>query len=238
MRDADYREAISKEILEMKFPEKFIGLVKGESPDWHTDSIGLEVRRAVISDDAFFESFHNKYNYKFMKEIPAKILSKLGFDDEPILINEENKIYIQKSEKVGQNIYVFDTAKNDYRLVAMIGKVQNPNVENALLIIDALKDKTKKLVELYTEYPENDLILVMNDFLQYGACKQDILASFNECKAQIINDYNLLKFEKKFDYVYLLFNDSIVEIGIKSGEFRLKVITQEDWDKIKQEFKE
>ena len=65
MRDADYREAICKYILEEKYPSKFNDLVKSESPDWHNLSVGLEVRRAILSPDAEFGAFFKKYETKF-----------------------------------------------------------------------------------------------------------------------------------------------------------------------------
>lgn len=56
----------------------FPQLTKGESPDYYDDELGLEVTRAISTDDGEFDALINQYLNESFSTIPKKRLKKLA----------------------------------------------------------------------------------------------------------------------------------------------------------------
>lgn len=227
MRDADYRENISKIILEQKIGNRFSNLMKSECPDWHNDKIGIEVTRAIVSDNAKLLSMHKKFDYKFKKNIPTKLLEVLGFDDN--LIPGDNNLYMQKSSKVGSLAYVWDENVKDYRLVGIVdkGKTNDDTGDNIIAIIE---DKLKKLNAHYTLYSENNMLILIDEFINY--CPEIWNQITEDLVNKIQNLYRNTKSKHKFDFIYLFFYDSLIEVDTSDWSNASIDISQDDWNSI------
>ncbi len=229
MRDADYRELVAKKMLEAKFPEKFSELKKSESPDWHNANVGLEVRRAIIGDEAKFLAMHKKYSNSFKKDIPEKLLSSLGFDDNLVKTADYPPTYLQHSEKVGTIMYFWYEKEQDYRLMGVISKMETSESTESN-IVEAINDKLAKLNDHYVPYAENDLILLLDEFVNFGVFEEEIE---NDIIANIKSCYKNTQYSSVFDNLYLLFNDLLMSINTNTWEYVSMPLSQADWDLIR-----
>lgn len=238
MENKECQEVMCKLIVEMKFPNKFFNLIKGESPDWHNDNIGLEVRQAIEPNyEALTKKLVDNYSGKFLSDIPKEKLKFLGFTSAPKLYDAEKNLYYQQSEKVGKLIYCFVQNKNDYMLLQHISKFSEPVAENSKLFINAIKEKLTKLNKNYDLYNENDLILRVYDFVEYSIRESDINSMIGDYVSEIQNEYSVNTSKIKFKFIYLFFNDALVEVDCSNWSFKKERVIQEDWDEIKNKLK-
>lgn len=211
--DKDFYEYYAKSILELVFPEKFSELSKGESPDWYNDKIGVEITRGIEKSNGEFDSFFNKYRDKEYETIPHTWLNKLGFVSEPIRL-KDSILYEQRSEKFGTLFYI-KTLSGKLILSTWLCRM-------ALLsdckydIAKSVKEKTAKLNKNYTRHEENDLLILVQEQLNYQAAKAEI---FHEVSTNIIDEikkcYDDNKGEYSFDYIYIVFFDYIFVVDSK-----------------------
>ena len=216
-------------MLELKYGEKFYDLELCDKPDLQNSSasIGIEVTRAISNDEGEFLAFVNKNLSNKYSELPQKLLQKLGFDNPPI---KEGFFFIQKNS-TGYKLLYFKVPKSETLILfGMISPLENIN--SCLSgTTKAIKDKITKLKNNYFRFRENDLILVIEEQLNYLALDQEIKNDLIRDVIIIIKqEFALWKDNEKYEYVYILFLDNLVEIDCKNWEYQIKTITQEDWN--------
>ena len=100
----------------------FSNFQKGESPDYFTDTVGLEVTRAITTTEGEIDAFWEKYHDKRLQEISQKQLGKMGFVDPPV--SEDNILYRQSSKNNGALLYYKPKNTDDLLLFARIGSLK------------------------------------------------------------------------------------------------------------------
>lgn len=214
----DRKERIAKQILQDRFPNKFSGLIKGESPDWHNDDLGLEIVESILELDAQFESIYKKYANKPKEKIPKKILKSLGFDENLIRHNVNPRLYFQNSDRIGKLTYYVDDYNDEKNVLILVGQIGKPRVGNRTdgTILDIITTKILKLNKHYKKYSENDLAILIDDYINCGTQHKSLI--IGEIIEQIRDEYSKNKQEYKFDFIYLIYRDCLVEIETQKGE--------------------
>lgn len=114
-----------------------------------------------------------------------------------------------------------------------MGRVSDSYDEIGETVSDAVADKLGKLNDHYSLFSENDLVLVLDEFIDYGL---DIIFSFEEMFTPVLDCIKKVYqngYDKVFDYVYILFNDCVVEVSTKEWSYNYKKIDQNDWNLVK-----
>lgn len=222
----EFYETYAKNSLEYFNNLKFNNLEKSEFPDWHNDNIGIEVRRAICSSNGEFDAFCKKNLDKKFSGISKKQLKKFGFNDNPVSNN--GILYEQQSPTFGKLFYLKSKENSELTLCCVMNKCRE--IENfAEEIVNAIEDKLKKLNNNYTLYNENDVIIVIQEQLNYIGIKnfviRDIVTkTIDSLKVVYNKDSNKVK----FDNIYLLFIDLIIEINTLNWDYKQKDISEND----------
>lgn len=219
-----FYESFSKAVLEYFYPEKFSDLQKEEKPDFINDYVGLEITLALKSHEGELKSFFEKYNNKPYKDLPSRLLRKLGFKT---ITNYDDIIYIQRSKKNGKLLYFYSKEKEDYILLGHISPLQSNNIA-ADNIMSSINKKLKKLNSIYKIKKENYLAILVEEQIKYfgigDACSSEIINEiFEKIKAQDISN----EYEYMFDKIYLIFFDKIIIIDTASFEVETREIPVE-----------
>ena len=210
-----FYESFSKAVLEYFYPEKFSDLQKEEKPDFINDYVGLEIMLALKSHEGELKSFFEKYNNKPYKDLPSRLLKKLGFKT---ITNYDDIIYIQRSKKNGKLLYFYSKEKEDYILLGHISPLQSNNIA-ADNIMSSINKKLKKLNSIYKIKKENYLAILVQEQINYcgveDVCSSEIIRGIlKEIKTQDISN----KYKYVFDKIYLIFFDKIIIIDTISFE--------------------
>lgn len=221
----DFYEYYAKSILEVVFPEKFSALNKGESPDWYNDKIGIEVTRGIEKSNGEFDSFFNKYRGEEYETISQPWLNKLGFTSEPIM-SEDGIFHEQRSEKFGKLVYI-KTLSEKLVLVGLISRMEM--MSNCKYdIAKSVNEKTEKLNKNYVHHEENDLLILVQEQLNYHALKKEII---DDVSTNIVDEvkkcYNDNQGEYSYDYIYIVFLDYIFVVDSKTFTITEYEISQE-----------
>lgn len=67
----------------------YLNLQKGESPDFKSDKIGLEIVNALTDEEGRKNALTKKYLGKKIEDIPDKFLQSLGFDKSTLYQDNE-----------------------------------------------------------------------------------------------------------------------------------------------------
>lgn len=206
----------------------FSDFQKGESPDYFTDTVGLEVTRAISTVEGKIDAFWREYHDKRLQEIPQKQLKKMGFVDLPV--SEDNILYRQSSKNNGALLYYKPKNTDDLLLFARIGSLKTISAED---IKNAVDKKLKKLNSNYCVKPENDLALLVPEQLNYIWGQEYIVSETIETAIeQIRNIYKKKEYEHYFNCLYLIFWDNLFVIDTKEWGFERKIISQTNLDEI------
>ncbi|MBQ8885886.1 MAG: hypothetical protein IJY62_05925 [Clostridia bacterium] len=228
-KDKYYYEKLCKTMLELKYREKFYDLKLCDKPDLQNSSasIGIEVTRAIFPNEGELLAFVNKNLSNKYSELSQKLLQKLGFENPPI---KEGFFFVQKNS-TGYKLLYFKVPKSESLILfGMISPLENIN--SCLSgTTKSIKDKITKLKNNYFIFGENDLILVIEEQLNYLALSEEIKSDLIHDIINIIKqEYALWQDNEKYEYVYILFLDNLVEIDCRNWEYQIKTITQEDWN--------
>lgn len=200
----------------------FSNFQKGESPDYFTDTVGLEVTRAITTTEGEIDAFWEKYHDKRLQEISQKQLGKMGFVDPPV--SEDNILYRQSSKNNGALLYYKPKNTDDLLLFARISSFKAISAED---IKNAVDKKLKKLNSNYCVKPENDLALLVPEQLNYIWEQEYIVNETLETAIeQVRNIYEKKEYEHYFNYLYLIFLDNLFVIDTKEWKFERKIISQ------------
>ena len=226
-RDKFYYEKLCKTMLELKYGEKFYDLELCDKPDLQNSSasIGIEVTRAISPNEGELLAFVNKNLSNKYSELSQKLLQKLGFERPPI---KEGFFFVQKNS-TGYKLLYFKVPKSE--TLILFGMISPLEKINSCLngTIKSIKDKITKLKNNYFRFGENDLILVIEEQLNYLALSEQIKSDLIHDIINIIKqEYALWQDNEKYEYVYILFLDNLVEIDCRNWEYQIKTITQED----------
>lgn len=227
--DKEYVESLCKVTLEMFYPQKFSDLIKSESPDFYNDKYFVEVRRIILNDKAEFHSLYKKYVDKDFNEIPKPWLEKLGFNLKDFKINGEEILLSIDSNKVG-SLFLLKNKNGKYNLCGLMDKSSTDDISD--LIFDGLCEKLTKL-QKYQKGDENDIFFYVEDFMYFQgfSCFGQIISHLKE---KIKNSDIFTKYSCIFDFIYLLFNDSLTVFNLKTLICcDHKKLEQKDWDEIR-----
>lgn len=221
----DYYENFVKNTLEFYFPKKFYNLQKSECPDWTGEHVGIEVTRALSTNEGSIDAFIKKYHGKKYSELPKRRLENLGFKGEPIKSNIEI-FYDQRSKENGTLTYL-KLKNNDlilFRHAGGFGLV----TDCVGPIIKAVKEKITKLNSHYSINDENDLAVLVQEQLNYLVLQDEII---NEVLDKLIENLKKLSKEctfKTFNYLYVIFYDNIFVINLKDYSYNRVIISKDD----------
>ena len=207
----DFYEEFAKVVLQHFYSEKFENLIKGESPDFCNKNVGLEVTRAISTSDGEFDSFLKNNLGKKLSDISDGFLKKLGFKESPVATGKGAMLYAQQSKKNGTLWYFNDYKHSAFILCGATSRLEDLTV-GAKEIVEKVINKTKKLNDNYERKNENDLVVLVQEQLDYIVGADDIKNSLlTECIERLKLAYRE-SYPYKFNYLYLLFYDNLFVI--------------------------
>ncbi|MBQ3419915.1 MAG: hypothetical protein IJH31_07275 [Erysipelotrichaceae bacterium] len=201
---------------------------KYESPDFISEDICLEIRKALYVEGGKLKSFIDTYLGKDYNTIPTKLLKSLGFENEPIQSQENEYIYYQRR-------------KNDYSLIEYI-KLKNKKLilfavydhslfnDQDQVVKEAIDVKIDKLNKHYLTRKINTLGIIYNQQLSYvyeeinNAIVDSIIKKIETTKEQSV--------EKYYDEIFILFMDCLLKVNVASLEFEKHTISKDVLDQI------
>ena len=212
----------------------FPQLTKGESPDYYDDELGLEVTRAISTDDGEFDALINQYLNESFSKIPKKRLKKLGFVKEPVQINEY--LYVQRSEKQGALYYYRNTQTGELILLFAFGKVRGVN-STAVAISKSIKEKLTRLNTNYTLKKSNALAIILEKQIGFDGIKNDIITEELECCFTTIKGLydETIEFKIHFDTIYVIYLDALFIIDSINWQKTVIDLEREMIEKLLQE---
>ncbi len=175
--DSNYSEKYALLSLQALFPDRYVGMSKGECPDWYDESknTGVEVTRALSPEEGYYYSYWNR-NYRKSK-------------DE---INKKNLIKFEQNSHWDNGILNYVTR-------------DLPNSSKTIeTICDAIKKKLELLNGNYTKFKTNELYVFSSDDIceediksivsQYDVISDEYQTSFDTVFINTIED--LWKYER------------------------------------------
>lgn len=216
-------ENFAKNALEYYFSDKFSNLQKFESPDWVNEKVGVEVTRAITTNEGCIDAFFKKNKGKKYVDLPQKQLNNMGFNTEPSKSNI-TIFYEQRSKSNGTLSYI-KNQESDLILFALTGGFGLVS-DCSIAITNAVKNKIEKLNSQYLIKDENDLVVLIDEQLNYFVGQDEII---DETLRETIKRLSSLKqgTESKieFDYIYLIFFDNIFVVDFKTLDYTRTIIT-------------
>lgn len=209
-----YYENFALNVLKKYYPKKFFEFEKHECPDWLCGNIGLEITRAVSTQDGELDAFIKDCFGKEFSAINIEWLNKLGFETELTKSNMDH-IYECRSKENGV-LGFLHTKDGRYIFLWFISRMATFD-DCAKLIINAAEKKLKKLNSNYDRLEENDLAIIVQEQLN---CKiaNDIIV--DDIINKIINGIKLLysdtKYSSVFDRIFIIFFDNLFTIDAKN----------------------
>jgi len=210
------------------YNRKYQGLTKGESPDYFNNVIGVEITRAIATQagemDAFWKS---KQNQRF-SSFSAKQLKKLGFEDVPSIIGSTGVLYSQKSVDNGSLFYLKQKDSEELVLCGYIGTVRN-NQSSSSDIKSSVSEKLNKLNDHYAIKEENDLLILIQEQLDYCCCKDEIVTCLID---EIVSDIKIAYSEAYaiyFNTIFIMFMDTLVAVDTDSWTYKITTVSQEQY---------
>ena len=214
---------------------RFPQLEKGESPDYYDDDeFGLEVTRAISTDDGEYDALINQYLNKAFSTIPENRLRKLGFIEGPVQINK--LLYVQRSTKQGALYYYRNTQTNELILLFAFGRVSEVN-STAVAITKSIKEKLTKLNTNYKLKKRNALALILEKQIEFDGIKNDIISEELECCFTTIKELYSKTNELKvhFDSIYVIYLDTLFVIDTFNWEKSIICLDRDMVEKLLQE---
>lgn len=221
----DSYENFAKNALAYYFPDKFLNLQKFECPDWVNEKVGVEVTRAITANEGCVDAFFKNNKGKKYVELAQKELKKMGFNTAPLKSNV-TVFHDQRSKSNGTLSYI-KNKEGDLILFALTGGFELIS-DCSISITNAVKNKLEKLNSHYLIKNENDLVVLIDEQLNYLVGQDEIIA---ETLDKIIMRLWVLKKERKgkmeFDYIYLMFFDNIFVVNFKTLDYTRTIISSE-----------
>lgn len=221
----DYYEDLAISILEHYLPDKFYSMIKGECPDWYNDKVGLEVTRALSSQEGNFDDFIKKGIHHYYSELSQKRLVQLGFMEEPT--SRDGIWYEQYSKDNGKLFYIKEKSSGELILCYTIGGF-GLFTDCAKAVGYAVEAKLKKLRK-YTPKTINDLAILVQDQLNTIVLQEEIVSEVAQAILDEIKGIYLEFNERIFDNIYVIFYDNVICIDAKTFEYQRIVIPNEDY---------
>lgn len=221
----DYYENFAKLVLEYYFPDRFVNMQKGEKPDWYNESIGLEVTRALSSQEGKFDAFI-KDNLNHPYSDYDKKLKKMGFLMGPTL-DRDGIFYEQRSKRFGRLLYLKRKSDEKLVLVASLGGF-GLLTDCVLPVREAIETKLKKLNSHYEYKKTNDLAILVQEQLNTMALQDELVADVKQKMLETIKEVYASKFDKKFNNIYVIFYDNVFRIDTNTFEFERIIIAGDE----------
>ena len=171
-----------------------------------------------------------KYLGKPFSIIPKNLLLKLGFNKEPVALND-SFLFCQRSEDSGTLYYFIDKSTNELRLVFVFGKLSH-TTELDDTLAKSLQEKLNKLNSNYRVMKKNTVLLIKEKQLNYLIPQVDldavISSEFNRCVNTIKKVYAENQMSKyHFDTVFILYLDNLFVIDTDTWKQEIIKISQD-----------
>ena len=208
-----YYENFALNALKNYYPDKFSEFEKDESPDWTCGSVGLEITRAVTTQDGELDAFIKDCEGKEFSEIRKERLKKLGFATELTKSNGEH-LYESRSSKNG--LLTFFHAKDGRYLFLCYTSRMELVDECTKDIKHAIEEKLKKLNSNYKHFEENDLAVIVQEQLNYEVADNLIIDGIVK---KMLDDIKSVcgdtTYSMVFDMIYVVFYDNLFAVNTK-----------------------
>lgn len=221
-----YYENFALNVLKKYFPEKFSEFIKSECPDWVCGNVGLEITRAVTTQDGELDAFIKDCEGKEFSEIKKERLRKLGFSTE---LNKSNCEHLYETRSSKNGLLTFLHSKDDrYIFFSYISRMELID-ECSNDIKHAIEEKLKKLNNNYKQLEENDLAILVQEQLNYEVADNIIIDNIVEKLLDDIKSaYSNTAYSIGFDTIYVVFYDNILAVDTKDSYCnRIKISSSE-----------
>lgn len=216
----EYHENFALNALKKYYPDKFSDFKKQECPDWVCGKIGLEITRAVSTQDGELDAFIKDCQGKEFFEIKKARLKKLGFDTELTKGDQEN-IYEVRSLKNGV-IGFYHATEDRYIFLYFLSRMEPvDNCTNS--IINAVKRKLEKLNNNYDLLEENNLAIIVQEQLDYVGLGNIIIDEVVESiidKIKSLYSNGNTTYANVFENIYIIFCDNMFAICTKDFSYK------------------
>lgn len=211
-----YYENFALNVLKKYYPDKFSKFEKHECPDWLCGKVGLEITRAVSTQDGEMDAFIKDCQGKEFSEINAERLMKLGFSVELTKSNCDH-FYETRSPKNGllSFLHTKDNRFIFYCYFSRMGMV-NECIDD---ILYAVKEKLKKLNHNYERLEENDLAILVPEQLNYIGAENIVVSDIiKELSSGIKTVYSETQHVYTFRHIFIVFFDNFFSVDTKTFE--------------------
>ncbi len=205
--------------------DDFPVLKKGESPDFYSDDIGVEVTRVITKNQGKFEAFLKESCNQVYSSINKGLLNTLGFIEAPVQSSDYPFLYLQNSIENGILYYYMDKKVGELRLLWSFSCLQSEERFDCI-IKEAVLKKIKKLNKNYSIKNSNRLVLIAEEQIGYSieeTIKNDLIKNVFDRLIRIIKEvYNTQESSRfSFDVLYIIFLDNILIVNTKTWDTEL-----------------
>lgn len=230
----EYYENLAKKTLQHFYSDRYLELTKSECPDFVSENIGVEVRRAVTEKEGNIDALFREYEARSYSEIPPRRLEQLGFCAEPKNESGDGIIYIQRSEENGSLIFFKSKSDGELKLFAYFGHITTTD-SDVDKIINAIIKKIEKLNKHYKEKEINELVIIYEEQLNYIGYEQEFIDDFMEKFKLAYNGIDISQYSNNFDFIYIMALDNLFKFDTETQEMTQETITGEVFKQISKE---
>lgn len=221
-----FYEYLTKNYIETTFEPNFCELVKNESPDFKSDSVGLEIVTAASETQNALYTLLRKYMNKSLYEIPEGLLNALGFDKNKMYQDESGvHVFFIASEENGK-LFLLQKPNGDMLLAGQIGFIPSDE-SNSRMIVNRVNEKMDKLNNNYMLFSNN----VIGVYIDYAIipevieCQEEMARSMQDCiKKELLKNLNISR-KQMFDIIYICFPDIVYKYVANSNTFSFKILS-------------
>ncbi len=220
-----FYELLAKNYIQLTFDPSFNSLIKNESPDFKSDSVGLEIVTAASDTQNTLNSLLRKYMNKNLEDIPEGFLNILGFYKDRVYQDASGVPVFYISSVQNGIIVLLQRSNGDLVLAGQIGFVPSDEF-NSHMIVSKINEKIRKLNDNYELLPNN----IVGVYIDYAIISEGV--DYQEEMAQMMQGYiekelfhNLNVSEKyMFDIIYICFPDVVYKYNVSSDTFNFKIL--------------
>ena len=220
-----FYELLTKNYIELTFEPTFDKLIKNESPDFKSDSVGLEIVTAASDTQNTLNSLLRKYMNKKIEDIPEGFLNTLGFYKNRMYQDASGVPVFYISSEQNGIIALLQRPNGDLLLAGQIGFIPSDEF-NSYMIVSKVNEKIRKLNANYELLPNN----IVGVYIDYAIIPEGV--DYQEEMARIMQGYiekellNNLNVSEKymFDIIYICFPDVVYKYNVSSGSFDFNIL--------------
>lgn len=222
-----FDECLCKNIIANYYSE-YDNFSKYESPDFISEDICLEIRKALYKKGGKLKSFIEKYLNSDYNEIPTKLLKSLGFENKPIQCQKNENMYYQRSN-IDNSLITYKKLNNEKLSVYIICDNSLFNDQDQV-VKEAIEVKIDKLNKNYLTRKINALGIIYYQQLSYAFEEvNDVIVDSIIEKIIITKERSANKY---YDEIFVLFMDCLLKINTISLECEKHSINKKVLDQI------